>query len=515
MAAQEVNLGFFVGGLNTAGDPTTIGDNELRELVNFEVDIDGALSNRPPISALDVPIPGASSPGGGLKLLGYFQVSGGAAFLIASNRLNATYYFTGSAWTLITNTIAAVAMVQYRDMAWLLAPPSSANPGGKWSPTAAFTPEPNMPKGVTMVSFKDRIWIGRGKGATTDGTKLFLSAIVAGAVNWPTTAQFIDIGAGDGQNIVDIVIYQESILIFKVGSTYRFSFSTDPSLGITSKISSEYGANDTGCYAADNDILYVIYENKVLQFINYNFQEINTKVPLIADNPSVSITETQNISIWADRVFVCFYDKIYVYRTTNGTWCEWRAPNSVKTLGRVLKIPGQQDVRPVAYMYSTQPNEARPFRIYSGEPGTEKEVMTSYMVTKNFNFETDSKYKKLTLWVADLISRVNVATIASPVHYGSTVTWGALKASGRTWGQARAYTWANPLDISIAVPDVVDLGGVTDGRKLIKFQKILRFRQIFFRLSMTHDGSIDTAPVRVFKLAAWVIDKQRVTKRVS
>src|SRR5690606_16293371 len=193
-----------------------------------------------------------------IDVLGYYEANGGAKYLIASNRNNATYYWNGTSWLLITDTFAASAMTQARDKAWLVAPPSSTNPGGSWDPSTGFVPDANMPKGGCAVAHKDRVWIGPGKDATTNGARLYTSTITSSTITWPSTPVYLNIGAGDGENILDLAVYYDSIIIFKQGSTWSFTFSGDPSTGETRKQSDNIGVNAKGCVATFQNQIFVV-----------------------------------------------------------------------------------------------------------------------------------------------------------------------------------------------------------------------------------------------------------------
>lgn len=509
MPGEEIRIGPFVGGLNTLSDQTSIEDFELAQQTNFELDIDGSLVSRPPIA--DTGVDMTLGVSGNMKLLGYFVTTGGAPYLIGSDGLSSTYYFDGTNWILITNTIAASAVCQFRDAAWLLAPVGAANPGGTWSPGSGFVTQPNMPKGSCIVAHKERIWVGLGRNTTSNGTRLYLTDLTLGLPTWPASPNFIDIGPGDGQNIVDLTTYYSDIIVFKQGSTYRFSFDSDPSTGTISRVSDNIGAADKGCFAAYENQLYVLFDNKVYLFTNYNYDRLNIKVPLVASNPSVSLSEYYSISVWSDRVFVAFYDKMFVYSLRTRTWCTWES-TVLTNIGRILPIPGQQGVEPVAYTYSTTPRTTALYRITDGVDDA-TESMTCTLVTKNYDYLSPAKFKRLYWWGADVISKVGVSVIASPVTYVTATTWSQVSAM--TWLSVAGNAWSRPLNVDISVADSVSTQGITGGRKFIKFLKSLRFRQISFTVTATTDGSSATAPVRVFSLVTFVKDKEIVTKRIS
>jgi hypothetical protein len=57
MPGAPIQVGPFIGGLNTFSDATAIADNELTVCENFELDLDGSLKSRPPIENLAINFP--------------------------------------------------------------------------------------------------------------------------------------------------------------------------------------------------------------------------------------------------------------------------------------------------------------------------------------------------------------------------------------------------------------------------------------------------------------------------
>src|SRR5690606_9451764 len=100
---------------------------------------------------------------------------------------------------------AATSMTQFDGKAWLLASDSSANDGGYWTPTGGFVAQEHMPRGDSILGHKFRLWVIKGRDASVNGTRLYHSEVLGIVPIWKTTgAEFIDVGAGDGQNIVQI-----------------------------------------------------------------------------------------------------------------------------------------------------------------------------------------------------------------------------------------------------------------------------------------------------------------------
>ena len=513
MPGDEIKIGPFVGGLNTSSDPTSIGDLELSVCDNFDVNLDGTLTNRPPIVNLSVSMTLGIT--GNMKILGWFTTTAGASTLIGSDGLNTTYYFNGTAWVTITNTVAACAVVQYADKAYLLAPPGSANPGGAWSIATGFSAIATMPKGKTIAVQKERLWIGPGSNVTSNGSHVYYCAI-GDPSTW--AGDFVTIGNGDGQNVLEIVVYFQDLLIFKNDSTYRLSYDIDISLATISCISNTIGIFETGCTTTYENRIFVLHNNSLYELSNYNYSCINTKVPFKATNASISLSELAGISYYANRLFVSFYDTTYVWSIRTGTWATWSSA-TFNNMAKVYPLPSAQAVSPQAYTYSRTPRSASLYKIVD-EVGAGAETMVCTVSTKNYDFDTTSRYKRLFYWEADCIAKSRVTGTATPVQYASTVTWGALAAY--TWGQVGISTWGrlsgevSGTDIVAQRIDIAETSGLTGERKLIKLgDRSLRFRQIGFKIEMGTDGSSSTAPVRLFKLVTWVKTKQSVSGRIS
>src|SRR5215207_5331501 len=106
---EAIRLGPFIGGLNTASDPTAIADAELVVCTNFEHEIDGSLISRPPLREIE----GSSTFTERIICLADVIFSS-THYLIGSN-VNGVFYYTSGAWTLITNTFQATVAIQYTD----------------------------------------------------------------------------------------------------------------------------------------------------------------------------------------------------------------------------------------------------------------------------------------------------------------------------------------------------------------------------------------------------------------
>lgn len=507
---EAIRIGPFVGGLNTASDPTSVQDVDLVLCENFELDLDGALTNRQPFvdTGVDFPLP----EGGAIRMLGFFTSTTGTHYLIASDSVSKTYYFSGSSWELITDALAATAMCQYRDKAWLTAGIGSSQTGGSWSPGTAFAAVSGMPQGETIVTNKERLWIGPGPAATSDGGQLSYSAV--GEPNkWPNTSPagggYFNVNNGDGENIYKVMVYFSDLVIFKSHSIYRFTFSTDPGQGSLTRLSDTIGLAGVNCVVAYESDIYLMYTDKIYLLSNYNFTRANIKVPLKAVTPTMSLAEPFSLSVWNDHLIAAYHDTTFVLNLRTRAWCTWKS-DLVGPIGRVMEPPSQQGNARIAYLHSNS-YDAKKFYTVSSETGIGSEPMTCKVRTKNYDYQSSHTFKKLAQWGADLVAKNKVTGVVTPVVYNVPVTW--AQVAEHSWDELG--TWGNLLGSTLEIVDPVDIGGSTFDRKYVRFTKTLRFRQVYFELRFDTNGSSSEAPAKLFSLTTFVGSKQITPKKVN
>lgn len=345
---QNIQVGPFIGGLNTFSDDTSVADNELPVCENFELDLDGSLKSRPSFRDLGVYFPLGST--GNINVLGYYYAPDGTPSLLASDGLTRTYRFDGTAWVLITDTFAATAMAQFDGKAYMTAPQSSANPGGYWSPSTGFVADANMPKGDIIVAHKFRLWVAPGKNAPTDGTRLYRSDVLGSTPLWPVSPAFIDVGAGDGQSIVQVLVSYNTLLIFRTRSIYNFQFTTDPAQGVVSLIVPGIGLSDAKAVVPFEAYIYFMYEDRAYEFVNNRATQVNVKVPFKAVSEA-GIYAPFVVSEFNRRIIFSYYDTMYVFGLKTRTWTVWRSPQR----GAIGKIIAREtgDSTPEAIAHSS------------------------------------------------------------------------------------------------------------------------------------------------------------------
>lgn len=313
---KNLRLGPFIGGLNTGSDPTAIADAELVTCKNMELDIDGSLVSRPPF----VEIEGHSSFTERIVVLceGVFS---GVHYLIGSN-INGVFYYLNGSWTLITNTFRASCAVQYANKIYLI-PAISSTTGGKWDPVGGFTAVAAIPKGSACAVHKERLFIVPGISATSNETRIQFTDPGNFDV-WPGS-NFIDVGQGDGENLIDLTVYQDNLLLFKAASTYLLAYDVRPTDAVVRKVSDTIGVDNQNCVANYENQVYCLHDGWVYEIVNFDFNRLNTKVPFVNDQatPSPFSAENEFLGLVGDRLIVRFFARVYVYGLRTRTWSEW------------------------------------------------------------------------------------------------------------------------------------------------------------------------------------------------
>lgn len=516
MPASPAKIGPFSGGLNTYSDVTAVADNECTDIQNFDVDLDGSLFSRPPITVKVSKATintGTSSSSGKLFALGWFIATDGEKYLIFSATGGTWQYkYSNGAFTLITNTIVATCMVQYQNKIWLVAPPGSANPGGSWDGTV-FTAVAAMPKGTSAVIYKERMFIAGGRLDTTNANRVTFSN-PANFATWTVGTDFFDVKAGDGQHIVALRVFQDQIVVFKEDSTFLYSYDSRPAAGAVRAINNVIGTLNNHSVVEYENSLYVYHEAAIFQINNWNFTLVNLKVPFVDIVKWAFAVQDATLSILRDRLVVRHFDGVYVFGLRTGTWTKW---DSTAQFDFFLNVPQDDVTSSDEYVgFSRETSNADDDRVMylfkNKWTVGDLENMTCYVVTKVFDFGVPYTYKRLFWWGVDFISRKDLSYIVHPISQTRTVTHNMLAAYTHNAIIGSNY---QPLDVSIDVTDNFTVSNISGNRMFAKLLKSLRFRQISFRITGTTDGSSTQGPLRIFNLVAFVDNKEQVVKQIS
>lgn len=335
MPREPLVIGPFAGGLNTYDDPTAVKDTELVECLNWDPGLEGSLRSRPPFRDLGAGHSlGATT--GDMRFLGFYYGSNGSHYLIASNGDSSTFAFDGTSWTTITSTFAASSVAQFDNKAWLTAPVGEVDPGGYWTPVGGFVADSDMPRGDTIISFRSRLWVSPGKG-NANGTRVYYSKVI-GQPNFWQSPSFVDVGQGDGQDIVLLTVYYNTLVAFRTRSIYSFSFNTDPAQGAIEMLVPGVGLSSKDCLVAHENYLYFMYDEKAYQFINNNAQQLNIKVPFTATSRA-NISIPFSVSLFNNRAIFHYYDTMFVYSLRTKTWTKWKSPTQY-AIGQIMSPLG-------------------------------------------------------------------------------------------------------------------------------------------------------------------------------
>lgn len=536
---EPIRLGPFTGGLNTASDASAVADVELVECTNFELDIDGSLITRPAIDE----VLGADTPQG-LTIIGQGVFSGGSYLIGSSERSGweGTYYFQGGAWILIQANLKARCAVQHGGYVWIVPQPGSkaTQNGGRWDPVGGFVADANMPEGEGAIFHKSRMFVTPGIGTaigSNESRLRFTDPITSSTLSW-TATNLIDVSPGDGQKLVDIVVVNDNLMLFKNDSTYILAYDVNPGDAILRSINATIGATTRYCVRTYENSVFVFHQASIYEIINYDFNKINFKVPFTVDSTVPSDYERTHdafLSVLGDRLIITYYNKHYIYNMKTRTWSNWAsAAIELHNFGPVWAMPFDlvSSDNPPYYaasniVYTAAPTEERrtlrlfnkttstpeQYYLQGGTSGQEQQVtVTAHLKTKNYDLADSHHFKKLYWWGADVLSAGHVMGTVNPITAVTAISWGEMSLV--TWGSRSTFTWSQPSSQSVIVETEVNHTQIPT-RVFVKFLRALRFRQVNFEIDIESDASLADGPPRLFSLTAIVGTKQTVPKQVN
>lgn len=530
---QAVTLGPFLGGLNLLADSKFMADDELMECINFEVDLDGSLMSRPAITET------INNESWGFERfipIGRVNFTTGGNYLIVSSP-QGTHAFDGEEFTFIYGGQSRCA-VQYLDNVYIISVPGEANNGGRWDGTT-WTADASMPRGEAAVFHKSRLFVVPGRTATSNPSRLiFTDVITSTTLSWPATNN-IDIQPGDGDNLVDLCVYNDNLVLFKENSIYLLAYDIRPTDAVLRQVISGIGVNYPHCIDTHENSIFFLHEGKVWEMSNYEFTQVNQKVPFVLDQ-SIPVNELFESAgafldpVWlrkmGDRILVGFHNKRYAYNLLTRTWGEWQMEdNAANAFGPPMEIVRSTNTNePVRYYCATVMNEWGNFYYFTDKyvegtrdaSGQGPDGFTDFtyyniscsMRTKEYNFDIPLLWKRLMWWGASALT-------------GTTITAQAIPNRGLDdndlWEDVALYdwdelngTWENMLGELKPEDEMTNVTGYA-GSKFYKFLKSLRFRSISFKLTIVNDGTTPDGPCRVMDLTAIVGLKQVVGKDMN
>jgi hypothetical protein len=290
-----------------------------------------------------------------------------------------------------------------------------------------------------------------------------------------------------------------------------------PADGAVRAVNTTIGASSRSCVASHENSSFVFHEGNVYEVVNYTFTKINTKVPFKLDTttpPGTSRVESIFLSVVGDRLVVRYFNTVYVFATRTRSWSRWVSGSlTLQNFGPFEEMP-------------TLTVTGAPTRYYAGSSLTQHEGiyyvqdgydsvaaeanMNCFILSKSYDFNQSSQFKKLAWWGADVFGSGAVTAVATPVFVGGGFTWQQLHAY--TWDSL--LSWQLPIVVNVSTETDVGTGGYPQ-KMFLKFLKAMRFRQVNFQLNMVADGSTITGPARIYSLTVVVGVKELTPAQVS
>lgn len=349
MPGKPMPVGPFTGGLNTTSDSGESRDDEVVQLVNFEVGLDTSLTSRPPFKLESASV--VSSPNK-WRVLCIFRISSTEWYLIA-NKPTSTGWQTGAylngditstpTYVITTDTGVSnevLSATQYGDTVYFVKGIDAPTNSFKWNPNIGLVGSSTMPKGSVIIAWKERLWVA-GTGRAADGNRVRYSTINETGPQPDTwaTLDYFDVAAGEGGFITTIVSSFNNLIVFKNDGTWKFSYPSKVSNGTVDKVSGAIGAAGPTCVVEFENLLYVYDQGRVYELINGNFSQINRNIKFERDPGSVDeVAPGADLSVLNRRIILRYENSVYAYTVDTRAWSQWRSANG--TPGRFWEMPG-------------------------------------------------------------------------------------------------------------------------------------------------------------------------------
>lgn len=357
MTSKPVRIGPFVGGLNNISTAGESKDEEVVELVNFELALDTSLISRPPLTVLK-----ASRSTRKWQILGVYRVTAAEWYTIVQEPVGTEYKvraylsgdFSGAAVEIKTLAFSneVTGYVQYNNFGYFLLGPGSTVNSFRWNKTVV-TDVASMPKGTVLVSWKDRLWV-TGSGTAVNGNYVWFSTVDSTGPKpdtWNTSTDFFNVDPGSGGLNTAILPLTSTILIFKEDAAYRFGFPLSPKDGEVVNLSRQIGAAGPNSVVGFENYCFVYDQGRVYELMNTRFTQINLGVDL-SKNAGINVDAVAtgvDISIVGRRLVIRYFTSVYVYSIDTRTWTQWQSHTG--TPGRFIEMPGDSSsASPVIYI---------------------------------------------------------------------------------------------------------------------------------------------------------------------
>lgn len=490
---NTLQLNGFVGGLNNIDHPSSIADTECIRLENFEVQTDGTLRSRPHIRKNTTP----DAPD--LEIIGtVVNPTTGSWYLIGATSAATYYSLRGeSTWTSLVGR-RMLACVQYGGKVYFT---SYTGSGGYWDFTT-WTDDANIPQGHKIISHKSRLWVVPGVNNTPSAntSRLQFSDPIVTTPVW-TATNIIDVQNGDGTNLVDVVVYNDDLMLFKESATYIYAFDLLPEDGVIREVNSVIGASSKHCVKEYQNSLFVFHENSVYEVQNYNFIKLNEKVRFegaATIDAHGSFYYFSHLSVVDDRLIVKNFDHVYSYDLLTQTWSEWTSDTyTIETFGPWWKTPVETpNGLPTMYMACNYDTSATDDDIYilqaptpDGYAAVTHETFTCYFTTKYFDFN-------------------------DPVHF-KRMKWVGIDTTYPNLFSFYVYREGNTDTAEMSAVSVDGTAQALDQRKTLRIGLAFRFKTCYFHVEATAPGTAPQEDIWIYGLTAVLTKRQTISGQVN
>lgn len=540
----------FTGGLNNYWDQSSIADNELADIVNFEFTTSGSLMSRPAIyvdknssnQAVKTPVTGQA-----VDILGTYVRSDGVRFLVAVTT-SKTWIMNvlTKAWTEIAS-FRASDCTQYLNKIVLSS--ATAGQGGYWE-GGTFTNTPSMPALGGIELFQTRFF-GYGVQGTSTANIIYWSNISTAGPSGESTSvwtwldeytnyMYVEIGGGDGQWITAMAQGYNDIVIFRNRSTYRYSYGDLPEEGVMQAMQQDIGAESRRSVVKFENAHFVLSGGILYKYQNWLYYPLNAEKVNFKTYPSANRFE-HAVSIVGRRCVVFHNGALYAYNLDTGTWSEWVTAHRVAYF---VEVPRRTEESAESLYFGITGATVAPsfstndFAIYRIEDSNVSfygsEEFKCSMRTKIYDFQTPVEWKRLYFWAADIATARPAQGVVYPVALSESaiqIKWDELSLDFEgdtqfsTWdelsldevGDTEYGTWDNLKETSGQIGTIID-DFPAAGRPIrleAKMNQALRFRRIYFELYLECDGTAATSPVQVFSLIPMIGAKAKVSKEAN
>lgn len=539
----------FTGGLNNYWDQSSIADNELADIINFEFTTSGSLMSRPAIypekkDGAVVYTPVATQP---VDVLGTYIRTDGVRFIVATtNAKTWIYNVETKVWTEIAS-FKASDCTQYLNKIVLSS--TTAGQGGYWE-AGTFTNTPTMPALGGIELFQTRFF-GHGVQGTANANIVYWSNISTAGPSGESTSvwnwndgsgnkMYVEIGGGDGQWITAIAQGYNDIVIFRNRSTYRYSYGDVPEEGTMQAMQQDIGAESKRSVVKFENAHFVLSGGILYKYQNWLYYPLNAQ-KVNFETYDFDKRFQHAVSIVGRRCLVWHNGSMYSYNLDTETWSQWE---SIHKVAYFITVPrrSEESAESLFFGISGATAQSAPgltdFCLYRIEDSNVSfngsEDMKCFMQTKVYDFQTPVEWKRMYFWTADIATALPVKAVAYPVALSEnevTIKWDEISKDFDTeigfssWddlsldglGDTNFGTWDNLKQSTGQIGTLVDTIPATSKplRLEVKLQQALRFRRIYFELYLDCDGTASTSPVQIFSIIPMIGAKAKIQREAN